>query len=258
MRPDDVIDDFDGDGLDTATWLPHYLPHWSSRATSAATYDVHDSVLRLRIPVDQGVWCEGVHDPALRVSAIQSGELAGPVGSTLGQQPFLPGQLVVQQQPELRGWLPEGGRIEVRARMGLSPRSMASVWMVGFEDVPERSGEICLFEIFGDSVSRDGTMHEIGSGIHPFRDPLLTDDFAAIGRTIDIGTWHVFGADWHDDHVAFSVDGEPVRTVAQSPRYPLQMIIGVFDFPDRDGPEGHEPWLEVDWVRGPSGRHRLS
>ena len=34
------MEHFDGPGLDTDVWLPHYLPHWSSRAQSAATYTV--------------------------------------------------------------------------------------------------------------------------------------------------------------------------------------------------------------------------
>jgi len=79
-------DDFDGPGLDTAVWVPHYLPMWSSRAESAATYTVGDSELRLSIPPEQGLWCPGDHDP-LRVSGIQSGVFSGPVGSTTGQQP---------------------------------------------------------------------------------------------------------------------------------------------------------------------------
>jgi hypothetical protein len=251
-------DDFDGDGLDLAVWVPCYLPHWSSRETSSATYDVRDSVLRLRIPVEQGLWCEGVHEPPLRVSGIQSGELAGPVGSTRGQQPFVPGQRVAQAQPEVRGWLPHGGRIEVRARMGLSSRSMASVWLVGFEEVPERSGEICVFEVFGDTATEDGTSYAVGTGIHPFRDPQLVDDFDTVRGGVDVSTWHVFAADWTDRLVTFSIGGDPVRTVHQSPGYAMEMMIGVFDFPDRDGPDDHEPWLEVDWVRGPEGRRTAS
>ncbi len=35
--------------------------------------------------------------------------------------------------------------------MDLSPRSMASLWMSGLEDEPDRCGEICVFEIFGDA-----------------------------------------------------------------------------------------------------------
>ena len=37
---DDFSDDFDAAGLDTGVWIPHYLPMWSSRAESAATYAV--------------------------------------------------------------------------------------------------------------------------------------------------------------------------------------------------------------------------
>ena len=57
-----------------------------------------------------------------------------------------------EQQPTWWGVTPHYGRLEVRARMELSPRSMASVWMVGIEDEPHRSGEICLFEVFGDAL----------------------------------------------------------------------------------------------------------
>ena len=80
---DTFVDDFDGAGLDTDVWIPHYLPMWSSRAESAATYDVADSELRLTIPPEQGLWCEGAHDdPPLRVSGVQSGMFSGEVGST--------------------------------------------------------------------------------------------------------------------------------------------------------------------------------
>ena len=48
------------------------------------------------------------------------------------------------------------------ARMDLGPRSMASVWMVGIEDRPERSGEICIFEVFGDALE-DGVA-AVGAG----------------------------------------------------------------------------------------------
>ena len=34
------LDDFDGSALDLEVWVPHYPPQWSSRAESAATYEV--------------------------------------------------------------------------------------------------------------------------------------------------------------------------------------------------------------------------
>ena len=38
------------------------------------------------------------------------------------------------------------------------------------------------------------------------------------------------------------------------PDYPMQLILGVFDFPDRPGPDGHEPELVVRAVRGTERR----
>ena len=112
-------DDFDGPGLDTGVWVPHYLPQWSSRAESAATYELAGSELRLTIPPGHGLWCAPEHDP-LRVSGVQSGVFSGPVGSTIGQQPFRDGQVVREAQAPLWGWTPRHGLLEVRARMALS------------------------------------------------------------------------------------------------------------------------------------------
>ena len=98
------VDDFDGTSLDREAWLPHYLPHWSSRAASAATYAVEGSELRLTIPRGQGLWCEDTHDdPPLRVSGVQS-------GAHDGQQPFRERQAVRQPGPTWWGVTPHFGR----------------------------------------------------------------------------------------------------------------------------------------------------
>jgi hypothetical protein len=230
-----MIDDFDE--LDTGVWLPHYLPHWSSRAESAATYTVADSELRLTIPPDQGLWCPDTHDGPLRVSGIQS-------GVEDGQHPFREGLVVREHQEPHRGWTPHFGRIEVRARMELSPRSMASIWLIGIEDEPHRSGELNLFEVFGDAP------RHVGCGIKNFRDPALTWEFDAPELDIDISEHHVYAADWQPGRVDFSVDGEHVKTVRQAPDYPMLMIVAVFDFPANPGPSDHVPELAVDYVRG--------
>jgi hypothetical protein len=250
-------DDFDGPDLDPEVWVAHYLPQWSSRAASAATYEVAASELRLTIPPDQGLWCAGDHEPPLRVSGVQSGVFSGPAGSTVGQQPYREGLVVREAQPAQWGWTPGPGRLEVRARMQLSPRSMASVWMAGVEDEPERSGEICVFEVFGDTLAVAGAGRAaaaVGMGVHPFRDPALTDDFAAERLEIDVSEPHVYAADWRPGRVDFLVDGRVVRSVGQAPDYPMQMMIGVFDFPEKAAaaPAGHVPLLAVDRVGGPA------
>lgn len=244
-------DDFDGHDLDRSVWIPHYLPQWSSRAESAATYRVTGSQLRLSIPVEQRRWCPEEHEEPLRVSAIQSGVFAGEVGSSVGQQPFRDGLRVREAQPVQWGWTPRFCRIEVRARMALTARSMASVWLVGIEDEPRRSGEICVFEVFGEAI--DGTGAAVGMGVHPFRDPALHDDFATPRLPIDVAEFHTYAADWRPGRVDFFVDGAHVRSVPQAPDYPMQMMIGVFDFPAKPAAAEHAdhvPWLALDLVRG--------
>jgi hypothetical protein len=250
----EFLDDFDAADLDTSVWVPHYLPMWSSRAESAATYATVDSELRLTIPPDQGLWCRDDHDPPLRVSGIQSGVFSGEVGSTIGQQPFRDGAAVREYQPTQWGWTPEYGLLEVRARMDLSPRSMAAVWMVGLEQEPTHSAEICIFEVFGDALEAggDGPTAAVGMGVHPFRDPAITDEFAAPRVAIDVAEFHVYAADWRPGRVDFLIDGEPVKSIDQAPDYPMQMMVAVFDFPAKAGSSrrpDHVPELAVDWVR---------
>jgi hypothetical protein len=169
-------EDFDGAELDTDVWSPYYLPAWSSRTQTSATYTVSDSCLHLSIPADQGMWLAGEHSP-MRVSGIQSGNGSGPVGSTLGQQPPFDDAMVREYQPAFRGWTPSGGHLEIRMRAEVSPRSMFAWWMVGLEDVPECSAEICVAEIFGDTINSEPSA-AVGTGLHPFRDPRSSKTFA--------------------------------------------------------------------------------
>ncbi|WP_220187689.1 glycoside hydrolase family 16 protein [Pseudonocardia pini] len=229
--------------LDPAVWTPAYLPAWSSRAAAAAAYRLDDEGLHLTVPADHPVWCADLHDPPLRVSAVQSGNWSGPVGSPLGQQPFRDGLVVREEQPETRGFVPRYGRIEVECRARLGPRAMFSAWMIGMEDRPERCGEICLVEVFGDAATA------VGTGIHPFRDPALHEEFSAEPRAIDVSEPHRYAVDWRPDGVDFLVDDELVRRCGQSPDYPMLLILGLFDFPDR-GELAEPPELVVRRVSG--------
>ena len=241
-------DDFDGPTLDASRWLPHYLPVWSWSAASAASYHLADSCLVLDLPVGQPLWCPEEHPSPLRVSGMQSGSFSGPVGSTLGQQAIFPGQRVREEQQRFEGFLADGGHLEIRCRMDLSPRSMAALWMVGFEDEPERCGEVCVVEIFGNQV-RDGSA-EVGMGLKKLRDPVLVHDFEAPRLTLDEADFHTYAVDWDATAAVFSVDGTEVRRCARPPAYPLQVMVAVFDFPEwSTGADEHlEPSLTIDWI----------
>ena len=246
-----VLDErFPGQELDRDVWFPYYLPHWSSRAESAAAWSVRAGELHLTVPPEQPLWCPDTHDEPLRVSCVQTGSFSGPVGSSVGQQPFADGLVVREEQPAFRGWTPQYGHVAVRMRALLDDASMVAFWMSGVEDRPERSGEICVAEIFGDAV-RPGSA-AVGMGIKAFRDPLLTEDFAAVPLPLDVAGSHDYAVDWTPGRLVFSVDGAVVRELHQAPDYPVQLMIGVFDFPARAAGRapGFVPELVVSAVRG--------
>jgi hypothetical protein len=233
---------FAGRDLDRSVWFPYYLPHWSSRAASEATWEVRDGELRLTIPPDQPLWCPDLHPEPLRVSCVQT-------GSCTGQQPFAEGLVVREEQPTFWGYTPCYGSIEVRMRASVSPRSMFAFWMSGIEDEPHRSGEICVAEVFGDTVDDQGAA--VGIGVHRFRDPALVEEFSAERVPLDVTRFHRYGVDWRPEGLTFTIDGAVVRRVQQSPAYPMQLMIGVFDFPAKaTGDDEPVPELVVSHVTG--------
>ena len=240
---------FESDTLYLDRWLPYYLPHWSSRRRSAARYAVGGGTLRLLIEADQEPWCPEF-DGQVRVSSLQTGEFAGPVGSPVGQHRFTPEAVVREAQPNARLYTPQYGWIELRARASADPRAMVALWMIGYEDEPDRSAEICVCEIFGRDVAPDEA--GVGMGVHPFGDPRISDDFSRVTVPIDACEFHVYAADWTPDRITFFVDGEVMKTVDQSPAYPMQLMLSLYEFPqaDDDNVTGTYPKeFVVDYVR---------
>jgi hypothetical protein len=244
-------DNFDGDALDRSRWLPYYLPQWSSREAAAARYRLGDGVLRLLIEADQQPWCPEF-DGQTRVSSLQTGVFAGPVGSAVGQSRFRPDLVVRQAQPAARLYTPQYGLFELRAKAVDDPRCMVALWMIGYEDRPERSAEICICEIFGRDVTA-GSMG-VGMGLRPFGDPAIRDSFSVETLDMDPEAFHVYAAEWTPERVTFLVDHRPVKVVEQSPAYPMQFMLGIYEFPDDGqaaGPARPYPkQFVVDWFRG--------
>jgi hypothetical protein len=245
-------DTFSGDSLDLARWIPYYLPHWSTRKRSAARYEIADGCLQLLLTDDQPPWCPEF-DGEVRVSSLQTGLFAGPVGSPIGQHRFHPEAVVREAQRNIRLYTPQYGRIELRAKVLDDPRTMAALWLIGYGDAPTRSAEICVCEIFGRDVAADHA--SVGMGVHPFGDPAIVDDFSAVRLAIDARDFHLYAAEWTREQVAFFVDGELVKTVAQSPAYPLQLMLGIYEFPpkredDELAPAAYPKAFTVDYVRG--------
>jgi hypothetical protein len=148
----EFADEFDGSRLDAGRWVPAHLPQWSSRAQAAARYSLRSGHLFLQILEDQPPWCPEF-DGLTRVSSLQTGVLSGPTGSVIGQHRFNEHVVVREQQAPERLYTPLYGYFEMRARAVAHPSSMVALWMIGYEEAPEHSGEICVCEIFGATSS---------------------------------------------------------------------------------------------------------
>ena len=124
---------------------------------------------------------------------------------------------------------------------------MAALWLSGFEDDPaqEQCGEICVFEIFGNAVQSSPPSAEVGVGIKAFRDPQLTQDFAAPRLPIDVTTPHTYAVSWDATEAVFTVDDEEVRRCPRPPAYPMQLMLAVFDFPEWSTGDDHDPVPEL-------------
>ncbi len=82
-------------------------------------------------------------------------------------------------------------------------------------------------------------------------DPNLVEDFARVSVPIDAREFHVYSAEWTAERVSFFVDDEHVKTVDQSPSYPLQLMLGIYEFPADGKRAGAYPKrFTVAYVRG--------
>lgn len=243
MRLDRSSFELEFDGTLESSWLPFYLPQWSSRARSAAR--VSFDPLELRIDEDQQPWSPE-YNGELRVSNLQTGVRSGPVGSESGQHPFRDDLVVREQQQTERIYTPHYGLIEARVSALADANCMVALWLIGFEESPEQSGELCVFEIFGREV-QPGVGAIVGLGVHPFRDPTLEDDFARVGLIADVQQPHTYSAVWHPGGVEFYIDDSLVYESKQSPDYPMQLMLNVYEF--ESGGE-YPKRFPVEWVRG--------
>ena len=244
-------DDFGRTDLDTRKWLPLYLPQWSSREETRARYSVRNDRLHLRIEEDQHPWSRE-YNGDIRVSNLQTGCFSGVVGSSRGQHPFRDNLTVREEQPTRKLYTPLYGYIEVRLKAVPLAGYLSALWLIGFEEKPEQSAEICICEIFGEHVSSEGS--QVNYGVHPFNDPNIQDEFYEDMVAIDASAFHVYAVDWTPERIDFYIDNEKRRTVHQSPDYEMQLMLNVYELPERLTSESRDaPFpktMVVDYVRG--------
>ena len=97
-------------------------------------------------------------------------------------------------------------------------------------------------------------------GVRPHHDPALVDEFEQVSVAMDVREFHTYSVEWTPDYVAHYVDDRLVKVGRQSIAYPLQFLLGIYEF--ADGPEPPSPAaaypkaFEVDWFRGSPAKRR--
>ena len=90
-------------------------------------------------------------------------------------------------------------------------------------------------------------------GVHPFGDPSIVDEFAAEEVAIDARETHTYSVRWTSTEVAFYVDDRLVKVVDQSPAYPMQFMLDIYDLPAHPADVAADEYPKVfvvDYVRG--------
>ncbi|WP_432496742.1 glycoside hydrolase family 16 protein [Kineococcus gypseus] len=226
-------DDLTGPAPDPARWVAHYMPHWSTPERSAARWAPGDGRgdgprdgLRLLVEADQPAWRP--EDGGLRVSSLQTGVTCGPAGSTTGQHRHRPDLRVRTPVPRRALWTPSRGVVEAVLSAPADPAGMSALWLVGLEDEPGESGELCVAELFGSAAGERASA--VRSGVKAHHDPHLRDDVADVPVPFDTREPHAYAVEWDGRRTRCYADGALLRTVEQSPAYPLVLVVSLFEF----------------------------
>ncbi|PZX92649.1 glycoside hydrolase [Flavobacterium aquariorum] len=243
-------EEFEKDTIDTENWLPFYLPQWSSKKMSRPQYEINNGNLILQITKKQKPWCPEFNGE-VKCSSIQTGVFSGEVGSGIGQHKFNPNCVVREKQNTSKTYLPQYGFFEIRAKSLDTHSNVVALWMIGFEDSPDKSAEICIFEVKGCNVQESKA--KIGYGIHKFNDPNLKEAFYEDDFDIDVTQFHIYSAEWTPEKVIFYIDNQKIREIKQSPNYPMQFMLGIYEIPTETGSEKDKIYPKnfvIDYVRG--------
>lgn len=245
----DFQDEFNTKELDSAKWLPYYLPQWSSRARSASNYNLTSQSLILKIDKWQKPWCPEFNGE-IKVSSIQTGVFSGELNTSEGQHKFSPECRVRQVQMEQRLYTARYGYFEIRAKALKSNQNVCAFWMIGFEDEPRKSAEICIMEIKGHNVKGGRSVN--GYGLRAFQDRSLKDEFFEDVFDYDASNFHIYAMEWKPNGIDFYIDNLKVRSINQSPDYEMQLMLNIYEIPnlERNANDDEFPkQFEIDYVR---------
>ena len=85
----------------------------------------------------------------------------------------------------------------------------------------------------------------------------MHEEFFVDEFPIDTTQFHIYAVEWTPTHIDFFIDNVKTKTIPQSPQYPMQFMLGMFELPFDGAWNGQynpdDPYpksFAIDYVRG--------
>ena len=236
-------DEFDGEKINTDKWIPEYLPSWpKDRSVCAPTYEMNNGIIRLIIDKNS----KNEFDKGMHISGFMS-------ASRTGLHHYDPKKKALHQIKTEATQINQYGYYEMRAKMQDGGGVHCAWWLIGFEDDPNQSCEIDIFEILGTDINR------IWSTVHSWKDSTIQyhTEHPWFANKKLAEEFHIYGFDWTPEDVTVYVDGIQVMKHKAAITYPLIQIISFYDNRKaKDGWTGtYDPTIpypksfDIDYIR---------
>ncbi|RKU72961.1 hypothetical protein DWW91_03530 [Parabacteroides sp. AF17-3] len=236
-------DEFDGKEINTDKWIPEYLPSWpKDRSVCTPTYEMKNGIIRLIIDKNS----KNEFDNGMYISGFMS-------ASRTGLHHYDPKKKALHQIKTEATQINQYGYYEMRAKMQDGGGVHCAWWLIGFEDDPNQSCEIDIFEIQGTDVNR------IWATVHSWKDSTIQyhTEHPWFANKKLAEEFHIYGFDWTPEGVTVYVDGIQVMKHKAAITYPLIQIISFYDNRKaKDGWTGtYDPTIpypksfDIDYIR---------
>lgn len=202
-------DNFDGEKLDESKWVNSYLTSWASNPEKAKpVYKMKDGKLSLILNEDTEPWCPEF-DGDTRVTGFMTGDRSGLHNWTGNNTVLNPTEKNITN-------INKYGYYEMRAKMQVGGGMHTAWWMTGFEDKPEQSAEVDIFEILGRNPN------EIQSTKHAWKDPNIKKEHLSFTpKNVGLANeFHNYGLKWTPEEMIFYFDGQEYGRMKSDIDYP--------------------------------------
>lgn len=220
-------DEFNVSGatLTPQLWNTRYLPHWSDTANEAR-YGIADGRLDLRIDRDTPAW-DPARDGNTKVSGIQTAER-----DWLHRWTNYSGN-AHHEETRLQH-IQRYGYFEIRAKVAKGGGLHSAWWMIGAQQdidsatgATKQNGELDIFEILGRDTTR-GLFNW-----HRWSDTRTREQSTTFDAGVDLSAaYHVYGLEWTPTQMKLYLDNVLIKTIDQSPDYPMLTMLGLYEKSD--------------------------